>query len=157
MQELKSFRDMARRLRYRQKVLERDMLKGMELAAQLVEDVAKTEMGAYQPQMGEFNAWSQLKPATQADRVRQGYKPNDPLERSGELRDSITHHVAPLYFVVGSPDPIMLYQERGTATIPPRPVLGTALYRTAETVVNGLGMVIAGSIAGKRMRFPRVK
>jgi hypothetical protein len=57
--------------------------------AELVKTAARDVIGEYQPAKGPAPAWAPLSPATQADRVAKGYSPDDPLLRSGELRDSI--------------------------------------------------------------------
>lgn len=84
----------------------------------------KEKFGEYQ------SGWEELTAATQEDRVRKGYSPNDPLLRSGELRDSVERNVSNTSASVGTNNPIMIYQEKGTTRtgwsgakgIPPRPV-----------------------------------
>lgn len=104
----------------------------LEEACEIVEQEAKRVIGTYD------YGWPQLAPATQADRVRQGFTPNDPLLRTGEMRDSITHHVAEGAGYVGSPSKIALYQELGTAKIPPRSFLGGAA-QAKEAEIHALG------------------
>ncbi|MCC3246674.1 hypothetical protein LG047_15340 [Methylocystis sp. WRRC1] len=114
----------------------------LEKACQIVEDEAKRVIGTYD------YGWKQLAPATQRERVRLGFTPNDPLLRSGELRDSITHHVVTGLTgtgamredagYVGSPSKIALYQELGTARIPPRSFLGGAA-RAKEGEIHRIG------------------
>lgn len=108
----------------------------LEAIGQMVEAEAKKVIGTY-----EFD-WPQLAEPTQADRERKGYAPNEPLLRTGELRAAIEHQVdAHGRFVeIGVPEgvphsgtgatvgDIATWQEFGTATIPPRPFLGPALY-----------------------------
>jgi hypothetical protein len=80
-----------------------------------------------------------LAPSTQADRVRRGYTPNDPLKRTGEL---IEEHIESAYSPtvsggavagVGSGERVQLYHEFGyidarTGTaVPARPDLKIAL------------------------------
>lgn len=83
---------------------------------EFLQEKAKEKFGVYQTD------WKQLTPATQKGRVRLGYTPNDPLLRSGDLRDSVEYSILGNSAVVGSKNEIMLYQEKGTSTIPPRPV-----------------------------------
>lgn len=114
----------------------------LEVAAQVIEVEAKSIMGEYQRNnMGPFVKWKELTPYTKRERLRLGYSENNPLVRSGKLRNSITHDtdVSGLEAIVGSDDQRMVYTELGTSKMPPRPVLGLAAYRTRKKVVNLLG------------------
>lgn len=113
--------------------------RALKAAAILVEAEAKSEFGVYQGQIGPFDKWDELADATKIDRVTQGYSENDPLLRSGELRDSIGHALDGLNAVVGSTSDVMVYQELGDEKLPPRPVLGPALLRKEREVVTLLG------------------
>lgn len=73
--------------------------------------------------------WPDLAESTQADRARQGYPADEPLLREGTLRDAYEVWRDGPDVVVGvRPESdqavIAEAQEFGTATIPPRPVLG---------------------------------
>jgi len=73
--------------------------------------------------------WDDLAESTQADRVQQGYPADEPLLREGALRDAYEVWRDGPDVVVGvRPESdqavIAEAQEFGTATIPPRPVLG---------------------------------
>ena len=57
--------------------------------AELVKTAAQECIGEYQPAKGDVPAWEPLSPVTQADRVAKGFTPDDPLLRTGGLRDSI--------------------------------------------------------------------
>src|SRR5580700_3121910 len=57
--------------------------------AELVKTAAQECIGSYQPAKSDVPAWAPLSPATQEDRVAKGFTPDDPLLRSGELRNSI--------------------------------------------------------------------
>ena len=95
-------------------------------AAKLIQDEAKRVLGSYD------YGWQQLAPSTQAERQRLGFTPNDPLLRTGDLKNSIEKTEAkregPLAVVayVGSNSPYAAAQELGTATIPARSYLGGA-------------------------------
>jgi len=112
--------------------------KGLEAAAKIVEAEAKSEFGKYQGAIGGFAKWEDLADATIDDRVRNGYTPNDPLLRSGELRDSISHETRALEAVIGSNSDLMVFHELGTEKMPPRAVLGPALLRKEHEVVKKL-------------------
>lgn len=116
---------------------------------EVVEAIAKGKIGTYQPfessPKGQgFWEWMPLTEDTMADRVAQGYPANEPLKRSGELQDRIEHEVeGHEMLTVGSDDPIALYQELGTASIPPRPFIGPSMAesmdRNLETIADGIG------------------
>lgn len=86
---------------------------------------ARTYPGSYQ------EGWAPLKEATLEDKARKGYGVPDPLLRQGVMRDSIKGEAEETTYgaegVVASDDPVALYQEMGTSSIPPRPFLGLAM------------------------------
>lgn len=126
--------------------------KGLERCAQHVETTAQDAIGHYQAAVGPFPEWAPLAPATVADRVRQGFSPDDPLLRTGDLRDSITHQVGALEAVIGSESDVALYQEMGTETIPPRPFLGPALIHNENRIKRILGeAALSGLLGGAPM------
>lgn len=117
-----------------------------------IEQEAKDEIGHYQAAMGEHQAWPELADSTKKDRVRKGFPEDEPLLRTGELRDSISSKADALSVTIGSTSDVMVYQELGTATIPPRPVLGTALYKNKDKVVVGIGAAVFETVSlGKRV------
>lgn len=132
----------------------------MEAGAVLVETTAKAEFGHYQrEEMGPFEEWAELKDATKQQHIQAivdgeaapDAGPNTPLLVKGGLRDDIKHESSARQFVVGSESEIMVYQELGTPEgIPPRPVLGPALYRDSEEVVNIVGQAAQDTITGKK-------
>lgn len=94
----------------------------------IAEAQAKETIGTYRW------GWTPLAESTKSDRERKGFAPDEPLERTGALRDSIQHMTAPTATgaegVLYSDDIIALYQEMGTATIPARSFLYGSLYRS---------------------------
>lgn len=134
-------------------------LLALEAIGQMVEMEAKRTIGTY-----EWD-WPQLAESTQHDRERKGYDPNEPLLRTGELRNAIEHQVIPedLAVEIGVPagEPhsgtnadvgeIGMWQEFGTATIPPRPFLGPSLYyllgngAIQEVIKQTVGAAVAGN------------
>lgn len=117
----------------------------LERAARIVADEARAEIGHYQ------EGWPQLAPATVEDRVRQGYAPDEPLLREGELRDSIGHEVEGDRAIVGSSSKVAVYQELGTDKIPPRSFLAGAAHRKAEEVAREIGAhVVHTMVEGTR-------
>lgn len=123
--------------------------RGLEKAARIIESEAKAEIGTYQGQAGPFAAWQELADATKADRVAQGFKENDPLLRTGDMRDSIGHVVSGHEAAVGSDSDIAVFQEMGTSKIPPRSFLGGAAFRKAEDVAKVLGHSAVMGLVGR--------
>lgn len=121
---------------------------GLKEVANAVEATAKAEIGHYQPAVGGFGAWPELADSTKADRVRQGFSENDPLLRTGELRDSIGHEIEGLEAIIGSESDVMVWQELGTKHIPPRPVLGPAAIVNEEKIREILGRAAARGLLG---------
>ncbi|WP_337021823.1 phage virion morphogenesis protein [Pantoea anthophila] len=103
-----------------------------------IEETAKEEIGIYQPAYGPFDAWAPLAESTKADRVRRGYSEDEPLLRSGELRDSIESEVVGLAAIVGTKSEIGLWQEVGTSHIPPRPFIGPAYVRKIDPLIEAI-------------------
>ncbi|WP_042298954.1 hypothetical protein [Paraburkholderia kururiensis] len=129
---------------------------GLERVAAHIERTAKEEIGKYQPQVGPFDAWPELADATKEDRLAHGFTENDPLLRSGEMRDSIGRTVRGLEAEIGSTSDIMVYQELGTVNaahpIPPRPVLGPAAVRAGPVIRKVLiGALVRGLLDGGDM------
>lgn len=115
---------------------------GLEVVAKTIEVEAKEEIGVYQPAVGPFDAWDPLAESTKADRVRQGYSEDEPLLRSGELRDSISHRVMGLAAIVGSTDDKAVWQEFGTEKIPPRPFIGPAYVKSFHKITEMAGFAV---------------
>lgn len=116
---------------------------GLKKCAVAIEGTAKSEFGVYQGEVAPFAGWAPLAEATQKQRVSLGYTPDDPLLRSGELHDSISHQVDGLEAVIGSESDVMVAQELGTDRIPPRAVLGPAAIRNKALIVRTLGHAVA--------------
>ena len=118
----------------------------LAVSGDIVQEKAKDLIGHY----SDFPEWPQLAESTQEERARLGWTPNDPLLRSGELRESITHEtIHDNMEVIGSTSEIMVCQEFGTKTIPPRPVLGPASILTGEEVSKIARKAVYEAIAGK--------
>lgn len=125
----------------------------LDAAAAAIEREAKAEIGTYQrSDMGPFQPWAELKDATKQERVRLGFTENDPLLRTGELRDSISREVRGLEAVVGSDNDVMVYQELGTRTIPPRAVLGLAASRKTQDVMKLVGEGLQVAFLGGQIK-----
>jgi phage gpG-like protein len=101
----------------------------LEVASRIIQDEAKRVIGTYD------YGWPQLADSTQADRVRKGFTPNDPLLRTGDLRDSIERNWDEREAYIGTNLAYAKYQELGTSRIPPRSFLmGATLTKEKEIV-----------------------
>ena len=85
-----------------------------------------------------------------ADTVRQslsevpgGSEHGVPWRRSGALSASIGHQVDDDVAVVGSTDPVAVFQEIGTERDRPRPFLSPVAERDGEAVARSIGVAIA--------------
>jgi HK97 gp10 family phage protein len=110
------------------------MHSGLKAAAEQIEHTARAKLGHYQDSVEHFPAWPELADSTKADRVAKGFTENDPLLRTGALRDSIGHEVHGNEAVIGSKSDIAVYQELGTTKMPPRPFLGPAVVENEEAL-----------------------
>lgn len=115
----------------------------MEKVAKTLQEEAKRVIGTYD----EVPPWPQLAESTQEERSRLGYQPNEPLLRTGALRDSIKFDVDPdgKEASVGTDDEKAVWQEFGTVSIPPRPFLGNAIEVKRDEIekIAGDGMIRA--------------
>lgn len=123
----------------------------LESAAVMVEKRAKEKIGEYQEQVGPFIAWPELAESTKADRAKQGYTEDEPLLRSGEMRDSIEHTVQGNVAQIGSNSDIAVYQELGTEHIPPRSFLGGAAAETVPTLLEMTGKAMVATLVGEKV------
>lgn len=85
---------------------------------------------------GDSSKLVDLAPATQDERERLGYTPNDPLLRDGKLlRDSIEEHHDIMFAAIGTSEPIAVVHEFGDEHIPARPVYKLALDESELEVI----------------------
>lgn len=151
-------------------VVDASVTHGLEVACRIVETEAKHEIGTYQPSGGPFAAWAPLAETTlegwagRPGKVELGYAPPDnPLLRTGELRDAVEHTVDVDEAAVGVPSKIVIdgdksvdigdvaiWQEMGTVKIPPRSFLGHAGFVKEKAVVEAIGLEIIHAVSGVR-------
>lgn len=127
----------------------------MRQAARLVQREARSYIGTYQPAAPPFVAWAPLAYTTLhggrtatgqyfPGKIALGYAPPDnPLLRTGAMRASIQHRVSVgrhhAEAEIGSNSQVAVWQELGTARIPPRSFLGSAAARNADAIADLLG------------------
>lgn len=130
---------------------------GIKQASSLIENTAKSEFGVYQPEVGPFQGWAELAESTKEDRARKGFPEDEPLLRTGKLKDSISHKIKGLEAAIGSDSDVMVYQEFGTQKIPPRPVLGPAAYRNKKKIKKIIGAAAVTGLLGGGAIHPSLK
>jgi phage gpG-like protein len=123
-------------------VVEMDHAKheALEKAAVIVEKGSKEAIGTY-----EFG-WPPLAESTKEDRVNKGFAEDEPLLRTGELRDSIGHSVDGDTARVGSELDVALYQEVGTSKIPPRSFLMQSAVHHRDEIVKEIGETMVAKL-----------
>jgi phage gpG-like protein len=113
----------------------------IHVMASMIAEEAKRVIGKY-----DYD-WPQLAETTKVDRVKAGFAANEPLLRTGELRDSIEYTVIDdEHAAVGSNLEIAVYQELGTVHIPPRSFLAAAAAHKGEDAAKVAGKIIADAI-----------
>ncbi len=111
----------------------------------VIQTAAKASLGIYQGPKPPFGAWAPLAEQTQEQRVRAGFSADEPLLRSGELREAIEVHVDDNIVCVGvggDMATVAAAQEYGTPTVPPRPFLRPA----AQESLPEAGRIITRSL-----------
>jgi hypothetical protein len=93
--------------------------------------------------------WPQLGPSTQSQREFLGFEPNDPLLRTGSMRDSVWYKVEHDQVTIGTDNQIAVWQELGTTRIPPRPFLEGALHQKTPEVLDVIGRTVVGHLSGE--------
>jgi HK97 gp10 family phage protein len=116
-----------------------------------VKKSAKAKIGEYQDAAPPFAGWAELADSTKADRVRRGYPEDEPLLRTGEMRESIGHKVRGNEVTIGSDSDIAVYQELGTEHIPPRSFLGGAMAEELPRLKEILGEGTVAALVGKNV------
>jgi phage gpG-like protein len=125
-----------------------------EKSAELIKADAQKRIGEYQDYTGPFIGWAPLAESTVADRIAKGFTPDDPLLRTGDLRDSIEVSARGAEAVIGSRSEIALWQEVGTDKIPPRPFLGPAIYDSKLNIAEKAAKTVIAWVSGLGWKRP---
>lgn len=123
----------------------------LERAARRVQQEAKREIGHYQQAAGPFPKWPKLADKTVEEKTRLGFAPPDnPLKRTGEMRDSIGYHVNDegTEAEIGANGVVPVVQELGAPArgIPARDFLGRAVVRKAPEFVADAAEMLKRSL-----------
>jgi len=136
--------------------IEEEML---EYACEMIADESRRVIGTY------TFPWPQLAASTQTQRIQLGFPANEPLLRTGHLRDSIewvvdmggsfrasnttdTFSQRGHHGYVGSNDPIAVYQFLGTPSIPARDPILDATMHLMPQIVHHVGQGFHAWLAG---------
>ena len=119
----------------------------LKVGAMIIEAEAKHEMGRYQDAAGPFVEWRLLAVRTVEDRIRKGFTPDDPLYRTGSLRQSIEHKVIGDTAHIGSDDIRARLLEMGDNRVPPRSYLGGAAVRKGEEASLAVAAMVLAPLA----------
>jgi len=135
--QMMTFGELARMLARSAQACKADLETDLAHVGMLAVPIAAEYIGHELPQ------WPPLAEATVREKERLGYagqvSATDPRLRTGADRDSIKAEVDGLALIVGSARREFLYQEIGTAHIPPRPVLGPAMLASLDHAAERLG------------------
>jgi hypothetical protein len=156
--KLDSFDALADRIAARVVSIPAALQNGLDAAGEIVKTEAQARIGKYHEAAGEFLAWAPLADATQAARVRQGFEANEPLLRTGDLRDAIEVRPVPegvrVGVLGGEMGPIAFAQEYGCMThnggiIPPRSFIRATAYLVAEKITGIIGARFGRALKGE--------
>jgi hypothetical protein len=117
----------------------------LEAMCKQITSTARKSIGTYDYE------WPELADATQDERERLGFARDEPLLRTGELRDSISYEITEpgKEAEIGSDSDVAVWQELGTETIPPRPFLLPSVFYAEHKNKKMLGDIIAAAMGPK--------
>lgn len=183
MKSFKSIGDFVAHLRAEQGAAELRVQRALHEAARRVQEEAVHSIGAYQEAAGPFKAWEALSPNTlegftdsrghhHPGKEELGFAPPDnPLERTAQLKHAIGLNVTRNHAEIGVPDEdvgdgtpedpnrnlgdVAYWTEFGTEKMPARSFLGRALYVREHEVVSIIGHAAAAAVAGMDYHPPQ--
>jgi hypothetical protein len=121
---------------------------GLEQVGKLVTKEVYRVIGTYD------YGWPELAPSTQSNRESHGFAPDEPLLRTGAMRDSVWYTVGHHEVTIGTNDQRAIWQELGTSRIPPRPFLqGAAQHKIPETL-EIIGRATVAGLSGEAVAGP---
>lgn len=132
-------------------VIEVQLREGLQDVLKVLKKDMIGQIGQYQSSAGPYETWKPLTEQTELEKARLGAPANAPLEREGVLEKSFHYESKELEGIVGSTDPVMVHHEYGTKNMPPRPVVGPALYKNRERVQEIVGHALLVAVSGQRV------
>jgi phage gpG-like protein len=156
--KINSLTELAQELENKSWLFQENARLAVAQSAVKVQSTAKLKFGVYQEGVGGFPAWEALADSTVAQKERAGGS-EDPLighyvqktggGAGGELRNSVLTQIEGLSAVVGTNNKVGTYQEFGTARIPPRPFLRSALYQEQSFIKMAFRKAIIDTMSGR--------
>jgi phage gpG-like protein len=125
--------------------IEHQNREALKEVAKLVDKGAKEVIGTYD------YGWPQLAQSTQKQREYLGFEPNEPLLRTGEMRDTIQHCSDHREARIGSNSDIAVYQEMGTSKIPPRSFLKETMVRKMPEIKKIIGERLVAAFTAPKL------
>ena len=128
-------------------------------AATIVHRATVKKFGHYQNEYGPFDKWEPLKKDTKSERVRLGFTEDDPLLRSGELRDSYEVKYSGLMAGVGSALGKAEGMELGDPikNVPARSTLGAAFAENEAEAFEAACLPLMGLLTTGKLPMRRSK
>lgn len=130
---------------------------GLERIGRRLEAEMHNKFGEYQTASGPFGEWAPLTAATENRKAALGQPADSPLVATGEMKNSTGYDVGLLELVVGVRDPKMVWHEFGTERIPPRPVVGPAVYENLDTIQRLVGAAALSGFVGASGDLPEAE
>lgn len=117
---------------------------GVRMAAKVVLKRTRAKFGAYQTADGPFQTWPPLTDETKRERVEAGFPADEPLLRTGALRDSYEMDAEGLTAGVGSSSVVAEAQELGVPSrgLPARSTLGMAFVESERDAFDALALEV---------------
>ena len=130
---------------------------GPVAAAEIVHAATVKKFGLAQDGLGPFESWAPLAESTKAERVRLGFAEDEPLLRSGELRDSYEVKANGLMAGVGSALGKAESMELGdpVKNIPARSTLGLAFAQNEREAFEAAGVPLMALLTTGKMPMRR--
>lgn len=146
--EIPSFAAAALKIAAATAAMEKVQEETLEQIGLMVYKTAYAKFGVYQQAVGPYAAWAPLAESTKERRIAAGttadqplYRPGMPMADGAHLRDTVSFDVQSWRSTVtiGSTSDIMLENEVGQENLPPRPVLGPALWENKNQIHTLVG------------------
>jgi phage gpG-like protein len=119
----------------------------LESAAKIVQRQAKAYIGTYDATYP--TVWLPLAESTKKDRVSKGFPEDEPLLRTGAIRDSIKYQADHHEANIGTDLQIAVWHELGTSRFVPRPFLEPALKEKTPEILEKIGAIVVGHLSGE--------
>ncbi len=123
--------------------------------AEAIRDRARSYIGTYDAKP----RWPELAKSTKKERAHKGYAENEPLLRTGEMRNSIEITISPngLEAQIGSDNDKAVWHELGTSRAPPRPFLQPAAVEMAPKIQRAAGRATLAAMLGRGIASTEMK